>query len=487
VIQKYLQGADLNFPNENDYPALISAIKYNRDNVTQWLARQKLDINQRDNTGNTALHIAASLGQLKTLIALKSKISYFNSSNNKKQTPLMLAVLNKHEATAQWLIDNKANLNLHDSSGNNVKDYNLAAKLSLNYNQKKNTVSSQKKQVKKELNKQQYVHQLKALSAQAISPKSPYYNWPTLLIATAQKQTELSSTLINQGSDPWLLNNNNETALSIAVSTEQWNLVERMIQAAPVTESRNPESLKQLYLLAVQKENINLSNHILVPLSHKTKMQFRQAGLKQAVVFGSFDIAKRLMSELKVPNLAELLHHSINQNRTRISTLMITNWAPLEWKDKNGRTALLLTAENANNEVMSLLLGHNAMVEASNSNGQTALMLAVQSQCIKCVELLQANNAKPHKQSKNGNSAIMLAAKTSNIILQKLINDETDLSVRNKQSHTALMLAVNSNNIESVRTLLMHDANPRRKNSRGQDSYDLASGYPKILALLNDN
>ena len=78
----------------------------------------------------------------------------------------------------------------------------------------------------------------------------------------------------------------------------------------------------------------------------------------------------------------------------------------------------------------------------------------------------------------------MLAAQMSNPILKLFLQQDIDLSNRNKQTLTPLMLAVKAANKDCVQSLLKAGANPRRRNKQGQDAIDLAIDQPEIVSLL---
>ncbi len=111
-------------------------------------------------------------------------------------------------------------------------------------------------------------------------------------------------------------------------------------------------------------------------------------------------------------------------------------------------------------------------------------MRASINDCLRCAELLLANKADPQKASDKGNTSVMFAAQSSTRILELFLKNDIDLSKRNKQTLTALMLAIKSKNYQSAKILLEAGANPKRRNEQGQNSFDLAKEQPKLLKLL---
>jgi ankyrin repeat protein len=66
--------------------------------------------------------------------------------------------------------------------------------------------------------------------------------------------------------------------------------------------------------------------------------------------------------------------------------------------------------------------------------------------------------------------------------LKALIDKGATISLRNKTSHTALMLAVKKGNLSALKILLVNGADPKRRNSDGNDSITLARMAKQIKA-----
>jgi uncharacterized protein len=76
------------------------------------------DINQVNNQGNTPLHIAADIGNLKIIESLIDKGASFEQLNNDGHTPLHIAAKRANIQALQYLLDIGANINARDDEGN---------------------------------------------------------------------------------------------------------------------------------------------------------------------------------------------------------------------------------------------------------------------------------------------------------------------------------------------------------------------------------
>ena len=136
--------------------------------------------------------------------------------------------------------------------------------------------------------------------------------------------------------------------------------------------------------------------------------------------------------------------------------------------------------------MLELLTVYGANVNNCDSSHQCPLMRVIVNNCVECAKLLLDAGADPHLVTNTGNTAVMLAAQYSAPVLKLLLNKKTELSQRNNQTLTALMLAIKSGNTKSVKALLIAGANPRRRDEQGQDAFDFAKGKPDIQAILKD-
>ena len=85
------------------------------------------------------------------------------------------------------------------------------------------------------------------------------------------------------------------------------------------------------------------------------------------------------------------------------------NGADVNAKHKNGRTALMLTAEwGSQGEVAGVLLAHGADLSAKDKDGRTALMWAVQFNT-GMVRLLVAHGADVNAKANDGATALSIA------------------------------------------------------------------------------
>jgi len=479
VKTNYQLGVNLNKPDKDGNTPLMLAIKGNHANVIQWLLQKPVKLNNRDKVGNTALHLAADKGQLKTIVALSTHIKNLDPENNKGQTPLILAVIKGIKDVAQWLINKDASPTHKDKFNKSAALYAKQKKLKLIY--KVSTEDEQKE--KNRISNNQVKHQLLVLNNQVQNEKSLYFQWPILHIAVAQKQSKLILPLLQKGKDPWKLNPNGVTALEIAMYTKQMDVFASMLSSNPVNAERDYKSIMRLLINAIKIDKFDFFKKYYSQI--KTKGDQELLAL-EAINNNNLPALNYILGQRKQKPTGKMLHQSVQMGSPQIVASLLIHKAPANWKDTEGRNALWFAAEAGNNEMLELLTVYGANVNNCDSSHQCPLMRVIVNNCVECAKLLLDAGADPYLVTNTGNTAVMLAAQYSAPVLKLLLNKKTELSQRNNQTLTALMLAIKSGNTKSVKTLLIAGANPRRRDEQGQDAFDFAKGKPDIQAILKD-
>ncbi len=471
-------GVDLDYSDSLGQTPLIIAVKEQQEELVQWFLNQSVKQEKTDKQGNTALHFAASQNQLRSMISLGRNLDNFDALNENRQTPLMLAIINNHQQAAQWLLSNGASPIIKDAFGKTSKDYNRDANLALKF-EETNTSSLNAKQ----FDQQTLRHKMKALQVLSETPNTTYHRWPLLLIAMAQNQSTLAEAILLQGENPWKTNKQGDTAIFFALQNDQSKLLNRMLNNHPINSERSPQTIERIFILAINKNNVNILNKILSVESFSSDSYINK-GLQQAIESNNLDVLKILLLKLKKPPNGSLLHQAVRQNQIEVVEVLIENRVPLSWKDSRGRTALFIAAQRSDKNLISLLAKRGKSIDIADERGITPLMATIQNDCLSCAKFFLSLGANPKKQTVDGNTALMFAAQKSGALLQAILQKNDDLSTRNNQSYTALMLAVESKCYDCVQILLEAGAEPKRRNNKGHDSFYLAADDKKLLQML---
>jgi len=150
-------------------------------------------------------------------------------------------------------------------------------------------------------------------------------------------------------------------------------------------------------------------------------------------------------------------------------------------------------AEPALKECVQFLLAHGANVDARDSSGWTPLMHAVDEEYALIVQTLLDAGANVNAQCSNPSesgygdwTALMLAvAKTGrHELAQRLLDRGASTKLANLEGKTALSLAADNSDAETVRTLLSRGADANARDRKGVSVLMRSVHYPDTLRVL---
>lgn len=161
--------------------------------------------------------------------------------------------------------------------------------------------------------------------------------------------------------------------------------------------------------------------------------------------------------------------------------LLLSHGAHVNAGTKSGGSSLIVAARRGNLDVVELLIKNGASIDAQNTHGLTALFAAVDKGWESIVSLLLDSGADVNRTSKEGITPLMrsvLVAKSLGDpeILRLLLAHGVDVNARTPRPErtTALMMAVQVEEIETVKLLLAAGADVDMKYNDEHDSIELA-------------
>ena len=157
----------------------------------------------------------------------------------------------------------------------------------------------------------------------------------------------------------------------------------------------------------------------------------------------------------------------------------------------DGKTALMLAAQQGRTDLIRMLLDAGATINSTNTRGGTALMYAAVVGDPATVELLLARGAAMNVQSSNGWTALMIAAvKGYDELVRLLLRRGADANLRDIYGWTPLMRAAYENRLIVVRSLLAsQSAKVNASNDSGATALHQAArrGHLQVVQLLIDS
>jgi len=130
-------------------------------------------------------------------------------------------------------------------------------------------------------------------------------------------------------------------------------------------------------------------------------------------------------------------------NDTQQVSAAIKNGMPVDQKDENGNTALMLASFDGHIETMQVLIGAGADINLRDSNGRTALMFAASGPFPAAVRLLLEKGAEINAVDNTDRfSALMFAAAEGlSPIVDILLEHGADPKLKDKDNDTAASFA----------------------------------------------
>ena len=221
------------------------------------------------------------------------------------------------------------------------------------------------------------------------------------------------------------------------------------------------------------------------------------------------------------------LMYAARQGAVRCLKLLLGHGAKLDEQSNDGDTALMLAAANRQSEAIELLLRAGAAVNLTNNQGENALHHAVSAGCEVCVRALLKYGSRMNHQDTEGQTPLHVAAQASDAeMLRTLLtaygHSKAQLNLQDSQGRTALhwtctehstnpaclslllehgpdtsifdhrynspvILAIKSNKVEQLRTLLSVLARRMTKDGRSPVALAATLGYTQCVRLLLDS
>ncbi len=279
IINKILERESgiLNTPNAEGMTPLQFAAMKGYVGIVKTLLDHKADITQRTNDGETALSFAAAYGHVSVIRLLANYSSVnVNSQNNKKQTPLMKAVMHCHPAAFETLLKLGADTEITDDQKNTVLHI---------------AVQNNQKEAAQEL-----IAKNKKLIAMANKQ-----NKLPLTIAITQKHYKLARWLIESGSPINHLDIYGFTPLHYSIKQDKIGLTLLLLKYHVDINIQTKQGFTPLHL-AAQVGNTQVIIYLLerkADTALQTKIKHNTA-LHTALQNGHFDSAKLLITSKNV-------------------------------------------------------------------------------------------------------------------------------------------------------------------------------------------
>ncbi len=246
--------------------------------------------------------------------------------------------------------------------------------------------------------------------------------------------------------EPWT----GTTALMIASREGRTKIVELLLAAGANVNATNlfgGTALKG----AIEHEHIDIIKLLLAASEGLEAQELSSA--RYAAELSSNPHIKKLFSDHQLKHQQKLYEavNTKNPSIAKIASILATlNSWELHWRNDHGLTALMQAAAHGHTEVVRLILEAGATADSEDKDGRTALIFACGKEGnLETVKLLLAARAKINKKPRDEFidwTALTSASYNSHIeIVQFLLENGADHSIKDSQGKTALDYAVENN------------------------------------------
>lgn len=430
--------------------ALMHGILFLQHELVPLLIELTDDVNVQDSLGNTALIYAILSDQVPWVRSLMEKGSSFIIRNKAGQTPLMLAVRSSHSEMLSVVVQNsQETIDWQDQDGNTAL---ILAVSEGNYDDVTLLIKNKANPYIKNNARLSAFEIVKDSRIKILLKKMKEELERTLLQSVEDNNFMALRDLLQQGVNPNIQDHKGNTSLIIAAKNNHVKLVRELLKFGANIYLKNREGQMAVDVSTspeinklIDNERIKLEGHLLRAIEENNKAQLIFL-LKRGVNPNAY-----LNVSLTTP-----LMLAVEKENIDITLILLENGARIELTDNRDRNALDYLNKNSPNydSLYKLLSDEQTRVQNHFFDlVESGSFAEIQTYIERIKNIDQAND--------DGNTALMMAINRDDLeIIQYILDLGAHINYQNSQSagQTPLMLAASVGNGEVVTLLLERGA-----------------------------
>lgn len=442
-------------------------------------------INAKDDTGQTALMIAASEGNIQVVeLLLNTPFLNINLQNNDGWTALMFAITNGHYHIVRMILAAPGlKINLADREGN-------TALMCIG-------VCPDAEDILKLLLKTRYID---------VNAKNNKGTTPLMFAAGRGSVNLVQQLLAHPEINVNIQANDGMNALICAVTNGHEEVVKCLLEIPTIDicaqTSTGANAATLAHAASIQRKSDLAYTNILALIEKKLEkmLETGETSLKrqelkkwfEAARSGDLETVKKMLSNLNARNnykRTALMHASEKGHAEIVKLLLNTPGIDINAQSNTQDTALISATYNNKYEIVEMLLATPGIeLNTQDQRGDTAFMYA----CAQSDRLMKLFVGKPgldvNIKNNTGFTALMFAAKHGHVVVveELLKMPNININLQDNNGLTALMLAV-INNSQKIVELLIHmpGININAQDDRKDTALTLSRRVPMIRALID--
>ncbi|VUC28211.1 unnamed protein product [Clonostachys rosea] len=465
-------------------------------------------LNQKDDDGNTALHLATENGHANAVYKLLCAGAEVDEYDDKYHTALHIAARNGNVQITQHLLDFGSSARVRDS--NMRTPLHLAAlaghtdEVSLLIKNGKETLNMEDMDSQAPLfyaAKGHHLDAAKALAEAGANVNARKYGLPLLHQMATLNDADAINVLIEAGADKKLLDFSDRSALYVAAQDGCRNAFASLLKHE--LEEGDQDNGMGWVLLQRAVEDASLDAVELLLKSEFRKKYIADDTEMEDLLYISAKrnlakIAKLLQSALilyRKPGenrLWEVLHRAIRDGDPGTVAVLCDIGIDKEARDSTGRNAVYLAAEMHHAAVIDVLKQKKADLAAADDKGETLLHRAIRESNIAALDILVASGALVDAVDHEGKTPLHRAAIKESRAVEILLDALAHVNEEDHDGRTPLHHAVGRVGYDALKIVDMLLRNGGRIFTQDKKKETLlhtaaASGDHRILTLLFDS
>ncbi|XP_011499343.1 PREDICTED: kinase D-interacting substrate of 220 kDa isoform X2 [Ceratosolen solmsi marchali] len=434
----------------------------NLSGLQNFLENKRIQVDDRDENGSTALILSASRGKIHFVRELINHGADVNAEDVDNWTALLFAAKEGYNDVCIELLEHGAILEHHDMGG-------WTALMWATYKYRTSTVTL-------------------LLSRCADVNAHGNYHISSLLWAAGRGYTEIVKDLLTYGAKVNVGDKYGTTAIIWASRKGNIEIVDALLKAGSTVDTAGMYSWTPLLVAT-------LGNHVevvLLLLDYKPNVNAVDkdgcTALSIACRDGYHEIANALLNAGAYINIQDKcgdtnLIHAVKGGHRGVVESLLKKYADVDIPGKDRKTATYIAVEKGNVQILKVLLSANPDLEIATKDGDTPLLRAVRSRNAEIIQLLLDKKAKVSTMDKKGDTVLHIAmrARSKGIVEILLRNPKNSqlLYRPNKQGETPYNIDINHS-----KTILGQIFGARRLNTN-EDNENML-GYDLYSSALAD-
>ncbi|XP_051176452.1 kinase D-interacting substrate of 220 kDa isoform X4 [Leptopilina boulardi] len=430
--------------------------------LQNFLENKRVQVDDRDENGSTALIFAASKGKLNFVRELINHGADVNAEDADNWTALLFAAKEGYVDVCLELLEHGADLEHRDMGG-------WSALMWATYKGRTNTVSL-------------------LLSKGADVNAHGNYHISSLLWASGRGYPEIVKDLLAHGAKVNVGDKYGTTALIWAARKGNLEIVDTLLKLGANVDTAGMYSWTAL-IVATLKNHIEV---VSLLLEHKANVNaFDKDGTTALMIAcreGYHEIVNALLNTGAYINVQDRsgdtnLIHAVKGGHRGVVESLLKKYVDVDIAGKDRKTATYIAVEKGNLAILKILLSANPDLEIGTKDGDTPLLRAVRSRNAEMVQLLLDKKAKVSATDMKGDTVLHIAmrARSKGIVEILLRNPKNSqlLYRPNRQGETPYNIDVNH-----PKTILGQIFGARRLNTN-EDNENML-GYDLYSSALAD-